>query len=187
MAGGLVLTRLSRAPGLSAFFRSKRQMSTYLRTATSGNSKKYASQEERLTVEKLPKEAKVVICGGGAQGAAIAYKLAEAGWAEDVVLLEQGALGGGTTWHVTGLMGILKPSTLETRMAVLSRDLYSKLDSRGWYTGFREVGSLWVARTEDRMLQYRQMASSAVQHGIKCEVLETPDQVSTNAYKLKPV
>ena len=89
MAGGLVLTRLSRAPGLSAFFRSKRQMSTYLRTATSGNSKKYASQEERLTVEKLPKEAKVVICGGGAQGAAIAYKLAEAGWAEDVVLLEQ--------------------------------------------------------------------------------------------------
>ena len=69
-------------------------MSTYLRTATSGNSKKYASQEERLTVEKLPEEAKVVICGGGAQGAAIAYKLAEAGWAEDVVLLEQGALGG---------------------------------------------------------------------------------------------
>ena len=43
-----------------------------------------------------------MICGGGAQGAAIAYKLAEAGWGAEVVLIEQGELGGGTTWHATG-------------------------------------------------------------------------------------
>ena len=30
-----------------------------------------------------------MICGGGAQGAAIAYRLAEAGWGEGVVMLEQ--------------------------------------------------------------------------------------------------
>ena len=33
--------------------------------------------------------------------------LAEYGWGEGVLLLEQGALGGGTTTHATGLVGIL--------------------------------------------------------------------------------
>ena len=57
-----------------------------------------------LTSKEITKEilSKVVICGGGAQGAAIAYKLAEAGWGNEVVLIEQGQLGGGTTWHATG-------------------------------------------------------------------------------------
>lgn len=44
----------------------------------------------------------VVICGGGAQGAAIAYRLAEEGWGDQVLMIEQGELGGGTTWHATG-------------------------------------------------------------------------------------
>jgi hypothetical protein len=36
----------------------------------------------------------------------------------------QAELGGGTSWHATGLMGILKPSTIETRIAIISRNLY---------------------------------------------------------------
>ena len=113
---------------------------------------------------------------GGAQGAAIAYKLAEAGWGEDVLLIEQGELGGGTTWHATGIMGILKPSKLETKIAVMSRDLYSALEDKGWYTGFRKCGSLWVAKKKDRMYQYKKMAASAVLHDIDCKILN-PDQV----------
>lgn len=48
----------------------------------------YASDLERPSSE-LPSKAKVVICGGGAQGAAIAYKLAQRGLGSDVVLIEQ--------------------------------------------------------------------------------------------------
>ena len=46
----------------------------------------------------LPHEAKVIIVGGGIIGCSVAYHLAKAGL-KDVVLLEQGAIGGGTTWH----------------------------------------------------------------------------------------
>ena len=37
----------------------------------------------------LPKEARVVICGGGVAGLSTAYHLAKLGW-KDVLLLEQG-------------------------------------------------------------------------------------------------
>jgi flavin-dependent dehydrogenase len=46
----------------------------------------------------LPLEAKVIIVGGGIVGCSVAYHLAKAGWKE-VLLLEQGGIGGGTTWH----------------------------------------------------------------------------------------
>jgi len=42
-----------------------------------------------LSFLDLPSKAKVVICGGGAQGAAIAYKLAQRGLGSDIVLIEQ--------------------------------------------------------------------------------------------------
>jgi NADPH-dependent 2,4-dienoyl-CoA reductase/sulfur reductase-like enzyme len=38
----------------------------------------------------LPKEAKVVICGGGVMGAAVAYHLAELGWGPQTVLIDKG-------------------------------------------------------------------------------------------------
>ena len=37
----------------------------------------------------LPPKAKVVIVGGGAQGSAIAYKLAQKGWGPDTVIIDQ--------------------------------------------------------------------------------------------------
>lgn len=36
-----------------------------------------------------PKEARVVICGGGAMGAAVAFHLAKYGWGSDTLLIEQ--------------------------------------------------------------------------------------------------
>ena len=50
--------------------------------------------------------------------------LAEYGWGEGVLLLEQGELGGGTTTHATGLMGVLKHSAQETKIAMTSKKLY---------------------------------------------------------------
>ena len=86
----------------------------------------HASELERPDSE-LPSSAKVVICGGGAQGAAIAYKLALRGLGSDTLLIDQGALGGGTTWHSSGLISLMKPSSVETKLTKLSKDLCLEL------------------------------------------------------------
>jgi len=41
------------------------------------------------TVDTLPRDARVVIAGGGVVGCSVAYHLAKAGW-KDIVVLEQG-------------------------------------------------------------------------------------------------
>ena len=35
-------------------------------------------------------------------------------------------------------------------LLILSRDLYSTLEDKGWYTGFKKCGSLWVAKKPDK-------------------------------------
>lgn len=87
-----------------------RPMSTYIQSSINTATLINASEKRRQTrtAQTLPSEAKVwiasqilelnfvrtyihqvVICGGGAQGAAIAYRLAEEGWGDGVVMLEQ--------------------------------------------------------------------------------------------------
>ena len=55
---------------------------------------------------ELPSRARVVVVGGGVIGTSTAYHLTQLGWT-DVLLLEQGSLSGGTTWHAAGLVGQL--------------------------------------------------------------------------------
>ena len=52
----------------------------------------------------------MVICGGGATGAAVAYKLAQRGLGPETVMIDKGEVGGGTTVHASGLVGLLKQS-----------------------------------------------------------------------------
>src|SRR5689334_19192689 len=75
--------------------------------------------------EPLPARARVVIIGGGVIGASVAYHLAERGWT-DVLLLEQGQLTGGTTWHAAGLVGQLRAAESVTRLVQYSLDLYGR-------------------------------------------------------------
>jgi len=56
---------------------------------------------------EVPKNAQVVIIGGGVHGCSVAYHLAKQGW-KDVVLLERKQLTSGTTWHAAGLVGRLR-------------------------------------------------------------------------------
>ena len=62
----------------------------------------------------LPKQARVVIIGGGISGCSVAYHLAKLGWT-DIVLLERKQLTSGTTWHAAGLIGQLRASANMTR------------------------------------------------------------------------
>jgi len=103
----------------------------------------------------LPARADVVICGGGAQGAAIAYTLAKRGWAEKTVIIDKGEFGSGSTLHSSGLMPLLKSSPVETKLSKVSKDLYLELENEGYYTGWTEVGSLYLAQTVERLHHYR--------------------------------
>ncbi|MBE2276414.1 MAG: FAD-dependent oxidoreductase [Rhodobacteraceae bacterium] len=51
----------------------------------------------------MKSQARVVIIGGGIYGVSLAYWLARYGW-DDVVLLEQGELTSGQTWHAAGFV-----------------------------------------------------------------------------------
>lgn len=118
-----------------------------------------------------PKRAKVVICGGGVMGAAVAYHLAELGWGQHTVLIEQGRCGGGTTWHLAGLVGVFKPSLTQVKLAQSSVQLYKHMEENGLKTGWKMCGSLCLARTHDRMTVFRRMKAQSVSWGIECELV----------------
>lgn len=119
----------------------------------------------------LPKEAEIVICGGGIVGCSVAYHLAKLGW-KDVMLLEQGSLTCGTTWHAAGLLGKLRSSAAETKLSSYSVELYSKLEGdTGVGTGFKRCGGLLLAQSKDRMTFLKRRAAIGRALNIDCEVI----------------
>ena len=120
---------------------------------------------------ELPDRAQVVVIGGGIIGTSVAYHLTRLGWT-DVLLLEQGTLSCGTTWHAAGLVGPLRASESGTRLVQYSAELYESLEAEtGLATGYRNVGGVIVARTEDRMVQLRRTAANAVAYDLPCELV----------------
>ena len=104
-------------------------------------------------------------------GASTAYHLAHLGWT-DVLLLEQGHLSGGTTWHAAGLVGQLRASESGTRLVQYSGELYSRLEEEtGLSAGYKQCGGVIVARTPERMTQLRRTAASADAYGLECAIL----------------
>ncbi len=123
----------------------------------------------------LPTRAQVVIIGGGVIGTSVAYHLTKLGYG-DVVLLEQGQLSSGTTWHAAGLVGQLRASESGTRLVQYSTQLYTELEAEtGLTAGYKQCGGVTVARTEDRMIQLRRTAANAAAFDLECELL-TPEQ-----------
>lgn len=128
-----------------------------------------------MSTKTLPASAHVVIIGGGVIGTSVAYHLTKLGYT-DVVLLEQGQLSSGTTWHAAGLVGQLRASESATRIVQYSTQLYAELeDETGLSAGYKQCGGVTVARTEDRMVQLRRTVANAAAYGMECELL-TPEQ-----------
>jgi 4-methylaminobutanoate oxidase (formaldehyde-forming) len=119
--------------------------------------------------------AKAVVVGGGVGGCAIVYWLARLGW-EDVVLCERADLTSGSTFHSAGLVGQLRGSLPLTRMMTMSVDLYRTLGEEvGLETGWREVGSLRLASSEERMEELRRQAGWAKTFGLPLELVSAEE------------
>jgi 4-methylaminobutanoate oxidase (formaldehyde-forming) len=124
-----------------------------------------------MSTGSLPARAQVVIIGGGVIGTSVAYHLTKLGYT-DVVLLEQGQLSSGTTWHAAGLVGQLRASESGTRLVQYSTALYTELEKEtGLSAGYKQCGGVTVARTEDRMIQLRRTAANAAAFDLDCELL----------------
>src|SRR5262249_27100766 len=112
---------------------------------------------------------------GGVIGTSVAYHLAAAG-CHDVLLLEQGQLSCGTTWHAAGLVGQLRASESGTRLVQYSTELYGRLAGEvGLDTGFARCGGVSVARPPQRLAQLRRTAATAAAYGLSCEII-SPEQ-----------
>ncbi|XP_031782504.1 pyruvate dehydrogenase phosphatase regulatory subunit, mitochondrial [Nasonia vitripennis] len=134
--------------------------------------------------ETPPTEADVVICGGGVMGAAVAYHLAMAGWGDRTVIVESSRLGGGTTWHASGLIGAFKPSMTQVKLTQDSIALYKELEAKGLPTGWKQCGSLSLARTGDRMTVFRRMKAQSVSLNTECHLV-TPEEIKALCPLLK--
>jgi heterotetrameric sarcosine oxidase gamma subunit len=124
-----------------------------------------------LDEQEVPRAARAVILGGGIVGCSVAYHLTKLGW-KDVLLLEQYKLGGGTTWHAAGLVGQLRTSNSLTMINKYSVELYQQLEAEtGIATGWKETGSLIVARSRERMTQLRRTAAMAEVFGVEASII----------------
>ena len=80
-----------------------------------------------MSVE-VPGHAQIAVAGGGIAGASTAYHLAKLG-RTDVVLLEQGKLTCGTTWHAAGLLPLFNLSYSVGQIHKYSVSLYNSLEA----------------------------------------------------------
>jgi len=115
--------------------------------------------------------ARAVVIGGGVGGCSILYWLARLGW-DDVVLVERADLTSGSTFHSAGLVGQLRSSLSLTRMMMASVELYRAVGEEvGLETGWREVGSLRLASSEERLEEIARQAGWAKTFGLPLELV----------------
>ncbi|ESO10632.1 hypothetical protein HELRODRAFT_109032, partial [Helobdella robusta] len=121
--------------------------------------------------DDLPSEAQVVIGGGGLLGCSVAYHLARSG-ITDVVVLEKGKLGCGTTWLGSGVVGRLRSLMPEIELVDQSYKLYTQLHNDGYDIGYQATGSLNLCRTPDRVTAYKRNLLLAESCGVEGEMVD---------------
>ena len=119
---------------------------------------------------------RVVVIGGGVVGVSTLYHLAKKGWS-DCVLVERKELTSGSTWHAAGLLPLFNMSYSVGQIHKYSVNLYKSLEAEtGQPVGLKQVSNIRLARTRDRMDEYKYYAGVAQTIGVDVRFL-TPRQV----------
>ncbi|KKJ75666.1 dimethylglycine dehydrogenase [Kiloniella litopenaei] len=118
---------------------------------------------------------KAVVIGGGAVGVGTLYHLAKKGWS-DVALLERHDLTSGSTWHAAGLLPLFNMSYSVGKIHQYSVDLYSRLEEEtGLNSGLKQVSNIRLARTQDRMDEYKYYVGVAKTLGVNVKWLSVEE------------
>jgi glycine cleavage system aminomethyltransferase T/glycine/D-amino acid oxidase-like deaminating enzyme len=126
-------------------------------------------------LDPLPERASVVVVGGGIVGSSIAYHLAASG-ISDVLLLEQGVLTNGTTWHAAGLVAGARATTALTELSQYGRTCYQGLAERsGIDVSFTECGSLSIARQPGRVTELEYGCDVANAAGVAAKLVDVDE------------
>ena len=119
--------------------------------------------------------ARVVVIGGGVGGCSILYWLTKLGWS-DAVLVDRADLTSGSTFHSAGLVGQLRGSLSLTKMMMSSVELYRTLGAEvDLETGWREVGSLRLASSAERLEELSRQAGWAQTFGLPLELISAEE------------
>jgi sarcosine oxidase subunit beta len=122
----------------------------------------------------LPSSAGVVIIGGGIVGLSAAFHLAEAG--ADVVLVERGALGSGSTSKAAGGVRAQFSDALNIAIAQRSLAAYKDFSRRpGWEIDLHEVGYLFVLTRAEDVAAFERGIALQNEHGVPSRLIG-PDE-----------
>ena len=116
----------------------------------------------------MRRSASVVVVGGGVVGASVAYHLAVRGMT-DVLVVERGALGSGSTGRSAGGVRQQFSTEVNCRMSMLSVEKLLRFEEEtGWDPSFRQVGYLFLlTRGEDWTLFHKNVE---MQRGLGLDV-----------------
>jgi glycine cleavage system aminomethyltransferase T/glycine/D-amino acid oxidase-like deaminating enzyme len=114
----------------------------------------------------LPSSAETVVVGAGIVGNSLAYHLADQG-REDIVLIDKGPLPdpGGSTGHASNFLMPVEHSKELCHLTQRSIEQYDEMDT------FTNSGGIEVARTDERMEEFRRRIQSANAWGEPGELL----------------
>lgn len=136
------------------------------------------AQISEAKMSDFPKNARVVIIGGGAVGASCLYHLAKAGWT-DCVLLEKNELTAGSTWHAAGNVPTFSSSWSIMNMQRYSAELYRGLGEAVDYPmNYNVTGSVRLAHTAERLAEFQRVVGMGRYQGMDLKIL-TPEQIKS--------
>lgn len=130
----------------------------------------------------MRQQARVVIIGGGAVGAACLYHLAEAG-VTDALLIEKNELTSGSTWHAAGNIPTYAGSWLGMRAGNYAWSLYKTLGDRlDAPITYRHTGAFWPAHTQDRMDLYNHLVGISTSAGFNLNIISPEEMQAMHPY-----
>lgn len=120
----------------------------------------------------LPDRASVIIVGGGVIGTSIAFHLAEAG-VTDVLMLDRGELGGGSTCRAAGGVRAQFSDELNIALGARSLEAFARFGERpGQEIDLHRVGYLFLLSTPEQVAAFERDVKLQNELGISSRMID---------------